>query len=187
MPRTNSSPCASNAVNGKRFFQAVFISRVASSLVHIRPKTSWGCFHEAQLETSALLRLERTRIKNSILSSATIASLLHHFMEQVYTKAGKRTKQSASRYKLSALGFGSAEEEALSACSSALAHQVTLSHGDGKKHLRWFLEVCDQVWPAIITQVLFQDSTKPHAEQDHEPLAFLSGRVSTTQLGLSFL
>lgn len=126
-------------------------------------------------------------IKNGIPNFASIVTPLHQFMEQIYTKAGKRTKQAVARYKLSAVGWGPAEDNAFAACKTALANQVTLSHRDETKRLCWFPDACDSVWSAIITQVPFKDLTKPHVEQDHEPLAFLSGRFSATQLGWSIL
>ena len=50
-----------------------------------------------------------------------------------------------------------------------------------------YTDAFDLLWSGIVTQVPHGDLQKPHLEQQHSPLAFLSGRFNDTQLGWSVL
>ena len=126
-------------------------------------------------------------VKNGIPQFSERIAPLHDFMEKIYTRAGNRTKRAVSRYRLSELGWGRTEERAFDDCKKALANQVTLSHRDESKRLCVFTDASDTVWSGIVTQVCPDDLPKPHMDQDHDPLAFLSGRFNATQLGWSIL
>jgi len=126
-------------------------------------------------------------IKHGIPNFAALVDPLHVFMERIYHRAGRRTKQTVARYKLSAFGWGTPEQDAFEACKTALARQVTLSHRDETQRLCIYTDASDTVWSGIVTQVPPIDLSKPHSEQRHSPLAFLSGRFSSTQLGWSTL
>ena len=108
-------------------------------------------------------------------------------MEQVYDRTGKRTKRAVSRYQLTAFGWNSAQRDAFEACKTALADQVTPSHRDETQRLCVYTDASDTVWSGIFTQVPREDLSKPHSEQCHQPLAFLSGRFNKTQLGWAII
>ena len=51
---------------------------------------------------------------------------------------------------------------------------MTLAHSDFYKRLYVSTDACDTVWSAVITQVPYIELAKPHVDQAHELLAFLS-------------
>lgn len=126
-------------------------------------------------------------VKQGIPNFSPMVSPLHDFMERVYDHTGKRTKRAVSRVQLASLGWGPTELAAFEACKKALAHQVTLVHRDVNQRLCVYTDASDMAWSGILTQVPTVDLNKPHKEQRHAPLAFLSGRFNSTQLGWSVL
>ena len=126
-------------------------------------------------------------VKMSIPDFSNIILPLHHFLEKVYSKAGKRTKTAVSKVDLDALGWNDQESLAFENCKKALANIVTLAHRDESQRLVVYTDASDTVWSGIITQVPPRDLNKPHAEQQHSPLAFCSGVFNATQLGWSVL
>ena len=126
-------------------------------------------------------------VNNGITQFSELVNPLHDFMEQFYDRADKRTKRAVSRYQLTAFGWNSAQRDAFEACKTALADQVTLSHRDETQRLCVYAEASDTVWSGILTQVPREDISKPHSEQCHQPLAFLSGGFNKTQLGWAII
>jgi len=126
-------------------------------------------------------------VKNAIPQFTELIKPLHDFMEQVYVRAGKHTRQAVARFKLSTLGWNTAQRNAFEQCKAALAKQVTLSHRDDSKRLCVYTDASDIAWSGIVTQVPHTDLPNPHRNQRHEPLAFLSGKFDATQLGWSTL
>jgi len=126
-------------------------------------------------------------LKQGIPNFTALVAPLHDFMERVYGCTEKRTKRAVSRVLLSAHGWGPVELDAFERCKKALASQVTLSHRDPSQRLCVYTDASDMAWSGIVTQVPLCDVSKPHAEQRHSPIAFLSGRFDKTQLGWSVL
>ncbi|OWZ21917.1 hypothetical protein PHMEG_0003470 [Phytophthora megakarya] len=60
---------------------------------------------------------------------------------------------------------------------------VPLAHPDPTRAVCLFCDASQDSWGAICTQVTESDLGKPLHEQDHRPLAFLSGRFTGAQLG----
>ena len=112
---------------------------------------------------------------------------MHLFVEKVYAKVTKRTKISVSRISLASLGWGEEQLKAFEVCKRALASQVTLTHRDSRKRLCVYTDASDVIWSGIITQVPKEELKLKHSNQNHEPLAFLSGRFNETQLRWSTL
>ena len=108
---------------------------------------------------------------------------LQKYFQRVYERAEKIMKQAVSRVKLQNLGWGAPEVSAFESSKAALAKQVTLSHRDPLRRLCVYTDASDEVWSGIVTQVPYQDLDKPRKDQNHEPLAFLSSRFDSTQLG----
>ena len=121
-------------------------------------------------------------VRSAVPKFNTLVELLHKFLERVYQKAGRRTKRFVSQIRLSALGSSSSEKRSFENCKKALPNQVTLTHRDESKRLRIYTYSSDHVWSGILTQIPTSDIGKEHIAQNHEPLAFLSGRFNNTQL-----
>lgn len=58
---------------------------------------------------------------------------------------------------------------------------------DYSKRLCIYTAASDLLWSGVVTQFPPQDLIKPHSEQSHQLLAFLSDFFNTTQLGWSVL
>lgn len=126
-------------------------------------------------------------VKTCIPQFNALIEPLHLFMENVYEVAGKRTKRAVSRVRLTTLAWGDAELTCFEKCKSALANQINLHHRDASKRLCVYTDSSDHVWSGIVTQVPFGDLALAHAEQRHEPLAFISGRFSDREYRWSIL
>lgn len=126
-------------------------------------------------------------MRSAIPDFSSIIRPLSAMLEKAYTLAGKRTKRAMSNIQLSQIDWGSPKIAALDKCKEALINQVTLSHRDESLRLRVFTDVSDLVWSGIVTQVPFADLPKPHIDQRHQPLCFLSGHFTGAQLGWSIL
>lgn len=156
-----------------------FDPRNMDGLVNMEPPTHGG---ELQQFLCAL-----QWVKTCIPEFNKLVEPIHLFMEKVYDASGKRTKRAVCRVLLSSLGWGDSERACFEACKSALANQICLHHRDTDKRLCVYTDSSDHVWSGIVTQVPFEDLSLPHADQRHEPLAFLSGRFSDCQYRWSIL
>lgn len=126
-------------------------------------------------------------MRNAIPEFITIIRPLSDLMESVYDFAGKRTKRAVARILLDKVGWSQTETDAFQRAKNALVHQVTLAYRDEALRLCVYTDASDVVWSGIVTQVPPEDLSKPHAEQCHQPLAFLSGHFSGSFLGWSTL
>jgi RNase H-like domain found in reverse transcriptase len=104
-----------------------------------------------------------------------LVSPLNLFLETVYAAAGARTKKAAGKTILWDLGWNASHTESFQQCKSALAAAATLAHPRDEMRLCVFTDASQNVWSAVVTQVSPRDLDKPLADQQHEPLAFISG------------
>lgn len=126
-------------------------------------------------------------VKKGIPQFTELVAPLHDFMETIYVILSKRKKKAVSRVLLHSHGWGTQELKAFERCKLALANQVTLSHRDTSQKLCLYTDASDLAWSGMVTQMPHNDVSKPHKDQNHSPLAFLSGRFNATQLGWSVL
>lgn len=126
-------------------------------------------------------------LKNGIRQFPHLLQPLQNVRKAIYDRGVKMKKSSLSRFKISAIGWGGKESEALAACKTALAEQVTLSHRDEQKRLCVYTDESDSVWSGMVTQVPLEDLSILHKEQRHDRLLFLSGRFNSTQMGWCIL
>lgn len=56
------------------------------------------------------------------------------------------------------------------------------SHRDTSKFLCINTDVCDDAWSGIASQAQYTNLMPPHEQQRHEPRAFVSERITTTQI-----
>ena len=124
----------------------------------------------------------RQWVKQAIPNYTELVAPLQDFMERVYGLSDKRTKCAVSRVRLASHGLGQTEFYAFEACKKSFASQVTLAHRDPTQRLCVYTDASDLAWAGILTQVPMLDVAKPHKQQGHAPLAFLSGRFDKTQL-----
>ena len=121
-------------------------------------------------------------LRNSIPQFSAIIQPILDSLERVYAHVGKRTKRSIQRIPLTLIGWGKKEMESFEACRSALRERVTLCHRDETKRLCFYVDASDTHWAGVVTQIPFSHVHQSHAEKQHDPLAFLSGHFTPTQL-----
>jgi hypothetical protein len=63
-----------------------------------------------------------------------------------------------------------------------LANQVKMAYFDPSKLLCLFTEASDYFYGTMLTQIHSKDVDKPILEKDHMPIAFLSGKFSSSQV-----
>eukprot|EP00178_Gracilaria_changii_P000257 TRINITY_DN1027_c0_g1_i1.p2 TRINITY_DN1027_c0_g1~~TRINITY_DN1027_c0_g1_i1.p2 ORF type:complete len:1106 (+),score=114.18 TRINITY_DN1027_c0_g1_i1:5972-9289(+) len=126
-------------------------------------------------------------VKTGIPNFANLISTLHDFMERIYESAGKRTKRAVAAVQLETLGWSETELNAFHNCKEALSRLVTLAHCDDRLRLCIYTDASDTNWSGIVTQVPYEDLSKPHKLQRHSRLSFCSGRFNSTQLEWSTL
>lgn len=124
---------------------------------------------------------------SSIPQFSSIISALSEFLEKVYKHVGKRTKRSVAGVLLSQLGWSGKEDEAVYKFKKAVERQVILPHRDITIRICVYTDASELLWSGVVTQVLLADLNKAHGDQTHQPLTFLSGHFSGSQLGWSIL
>ena len=77
---------------------------------------------------------------------------------------------------LEQVGWSTEQDQALQRIKDALVAMVPLKHPDPTKEVCWFTDASLDHWGAVVTQVPTADIGEPLDEQQHEPLAFLSGK-----------
>ena len=126
-------------------------------------------------------------MRSAIPTFSTIIRPLSDFMETVYAKAGSRKKSAVNRLTLTTAGWSQVETDAFDSAKHALEHQVTLAHRDDTRRLCVYTDASDHLWSGMVTQVPPEDLRKPHVDQRHQPLCFLSGHFQGSSFGWSTL
>ena len=80
------------------------------------------------------------------------------------------------------ISWSNDDEKAFQHCKQSLQNRITLSHRDVNMRLCIYVDASDEAWAGIVTQVPTTDMHLPHHERRHQPLAFLSGHFTPTQL-----
>ena len=91
------------------------------------------------------------------------------------------------RYKLTELGWSSTEQACFERCKAAVVSKMKLQFHDPSAELFVFCDASTAGWAVHVTQVPTYDEARSIQEQDHEPLAFLSGRFNAKQLTWSIV
>jgi len=96
-------------------------------------------------------------------------------METCMAKGGSRKKSKLTKIVLKDCGWDQVHEEALGRVKKALQHMVALAHPKEDWDVCVFTDASQDHWGAVVTQVCPGELSKPREDQEHEPLAFLSG------------
>lgn len=126
-------------------------------------------------------------LRSAIPNFQVLTAKLHGLFERVYAHAEKRTKRAVERVSFRSIGWNHKEKNAFELCKQAILHRTTLAHRDEAKRLCIYTNASNTHWAGIVTQVPYDQQSRPHAKQEHEPLAFHSGRFAKTQVGWSTL
>jgi RNase H-like domain found in reverse transcriptase/Reverse transcriptase (RNA-dependent DNA polymerase)/Integrase core domain/Integrase zinc binding domain len=120
-------------------------------------------------------------IRSSIPSFSSLTEPLQSLLT-VSLKLAADTNVNPSRFQLSEGGWNDAHRVAFHNLNAAIAHSVTLAYPDQAKTLCVFTDASDLHWSGVITQCDDKEFDKPFLEQNHQPLAFISGHFSGSQL-----
>ncbi|KAH9185665.1 hypothetical protein AeNC1_012358 [Aphanomyces euteiches] len=108
-------------------------------------------------------------------------------LQRVYTLSGSKTKSILSRFTLPESFFSRDELENFEAVKRHIADSVKLALPDPSKLVCVFPDASNKFWGSIITQIPMEKQNLPLQDQEHAPLAFLSGTFRGAQMAWSIL
>ena len=121
-------------------------------------------------------------MRKFLFDYAPTMSPLLTLLERVYKVAKGRTRRKAQGVKLKKLGWTEEHDKAFQEAKKMIEKACVLAHPDPKKEVCVFPDASDKFWGAVVTQIPCEDLGKKFAEQDHQPLAFLSHAFVGSQL-----
>jgi RNase H-like domain found in reverse transcriptase/Reverse transcriptase (RNA-dependent DNA polymerase)/Integrase zinc binding domain/Chromo (CHRromatin Organisation MOdifier) domain len=120
-------------------------------------------------------------MRSSIPNYAEKVAPLQALLEQVYDAAGSRTKKSAARVSLHGLWAPDAQ-----ACykniQKTLNQMMEMNFPDPEKMLCVFTDASDEFHAGMLTQIDKAQLDLEFDQQQHQPLAFCSGKFTGAQL-----
>ena len=96
------------------------------------------------------------------------------------TEAPKRQAQ-ARKVSVEAAGWTSEHDDCFRQVNAALANAVTLAHQNPAMVTCIFSDASSTAWAGIVTQCWESELGKPVLQQQHQPLAFVSGTFNTAE------
>ena len=123
-------------------------------------------------------------MRNAIPDYARIIDPLHKLMEECYKRAGKRTKRAVRKLRIDGL-WGAEHDSAFMCIKNQLAACTKLAYPKETHTMCMFTDASETHWSAVLTQVPSNQMSLSIAEQDHEPLCFLSGAFSGSSFNWS--
>ena len=110
---------------------------------------------------------------------------LQQMLESAYEKAGRRTKRAIKNIPLSTLSWGTAHDDVFVKLQDCLRHAVKLSYPDPDKVICVHTDASDRFWSGIVSQVAPGELVKSPHEQAHQPLGFVGGEFTKSELNWS--
>ena len=104
-----------------------------------------------------------------------LVSKLTLLMELCMSKGGSRKKNKLVKLLLEECGWIDVHEEEFARLKGAVAEMVPLAHPKEDADVCVYTDASQDHWGAVVTQLKPGELDKPKEEQNHEPLAFLSG------------
>lgn len=118
-------------------------------------------------------------VSTSIPRFAERVAPLRALLEKAYAKAGgNRKKKSISKLSLEELGWDNTHSTAFIGLQEQLQEATRLAHRDPVLILCLHTDASDKHWAVCATQCHESELEKPVVDQNHQPLAFLSGTFS---------
>ncbi|KAF0707151.1 hypothetical protein AaE_013747 [Aphanomyces astaci] len=121
-------------------------------------------------------------MRQSIPQYNPLVAPLQALLEVVCTAAGTRKKTRLASVALADHGWAPAHAECFVECKQALMQLVTLAHPNEDFDFYLCTDASHEFHGAVLTQVPTGQAQLPVGEQDHRPLAFVSGAFDKTQL-----
>jgi RNase H-like domain found in reverse transcriptase len=102
-------------------------------------------------------------------------------LAKVFEIKSRRTNKSAAAVSLLHL-WGPGEQAAFKDSQVAIMDSMTLAFPDPDKRICVLMDASDRFYASLVTQIDEEQLDLPMEEQDHQPLAFLSGEFKGAQL-----
>lgn len=115
-------------------------------------------------------------------SFASHSSILWKMLETVYVKAKSRKRNRFKNIRLDELGWNTEHVIAFNAIKRMLAECQTNAFPVPGARICLFTDASDKFHAAILTQVLHWDDSKHVSEQQHIPMATLSGEFKNSEV-----
>jgi hypothetical protein len=118
-------------------------------------------------------------MRTSLPKFSQLIAPLQAILELVYQAAGgQRTRTASAKIPLIDVGWDSEDASTFRACQAALERVVTLRHPALDKRLCLYTDASLEFWLSVIAHVPPADLDCPAVAQLHEPLVFLSGKLT---------
>ncbi|KAJ0392197.1 hypothetical protein ATCC90586_010566 [Pythium insidiosum] len=101
---------------------------------------------------------------------------LYQLLEAAMTAAASRKKAQLARIRLNDVGWTEQHRVQLDAVRQALLGMVPLAHPSPTADVCLYTDASQDYWGAVVTQLEPGELQLPQEQQNHRPLAFLSGR-----------
>jgi hypothetical protein len=102
-------------------------------------------------------------------------------LAKVFEGKSRKTKKAAAAVSLIHL-WGPEEQAAFKDLQAAIMESMTLAFPDPDKRICVLMDASDRFYAGLVTQIDEDQLDLPMEEQDHQPLAFLSGEFKGAQL-----
>lgn len=121
-------------------------------------------------------------MRSAIPDFNRVIAPLHDLLETIYCTVGGRKRNQVSAFRLQGESWTDVHQQAFQTCKEALANIVTLTHLDLTKVTCVFTDASEYHWGAVVTQIPGDDLRLPIHDQQHAPIAFLSGSFKGSAL-----
>ncbi|GMF46802.1 unnamed protein product [Phytophthora fragariaefolia] len=115
-------------------------------------------------------------MRQSLPEYSRISAALYKALDRAAQVAGSRKKNQLSKVRLEDVNWGDAEVASFEAVRTAPLKMVPLAHPNPTMDVCLYTDANQDFWGAAVTQLPAGEAQRPLAEQDHRPLAFLSGK-----------
>lgn len=115
-------------------------------------------------------------MRQSIPEYSRLSAALYEALERAATVAGSRKQKHLSKVRLDEIGWTTKELSSFDAVREALLRMVPLAHPNQTAEVCLYTDASQDFWGAVVTQLPAAEVDLPLLEQNHQPLAFLSGR-----------
>ncbi|KAE8980660.1 hypothetical protein PR001_g23652 [Phytophthora rubi] len=115
-------------------------------------------------------------MRQSLPEYSRISAALYEALDRAAQVVDSRKKNQLSKVRLEYVNWGDAEVASFEAVRTALLKMVPLAHPNPTMDVCLYTDASQDFWGAAVTQLPAGEAQRPLAQQDHRPLAFLSGR-----------
>jgi RNase H-like domain found in reverse transcriptase len=120
-------------------------------------------------------------MRSAIPNYSKRVARLQAALARVFEGKSRKTKKAAASVSLLHL-WRLEEQAAFKDLQAAIMESMTLAFSDPEKRICVLTDALDRFYAGLVTQIDGEQLDLPMEEQDHQPLAFLSGEFKGAQL-----